>query len=92
MTTISNIATQIARQAADATETAILEQLNDFVSRGLIELKLGPQVITQDMHSAKLNIAQSVSLVLKDKEYIEKLETENKQLKELIKKMKEVVV
>lgn len=91
MTTISNLATQIARDAAKATETFILEQLNDFVSRGLIELRMGPQVITQDMYSSKLNIAQTVSLVLKDKEYIEKLENENKELKDLIKKMKEVV-
>jgi DNA-binding HxlR family transcriptional regulator len=92
MNNLSDIAKQLSRDAAKATETTILEQLNDFVSRGLIELKMGPQVITQDMYSNKLNIGQTVSLVLKDKEYIEKLETENKQLKELIKKMKEVVV
>lgn len=69
--------TEVSKQ----TEDIILEQLNDFVSRGLIVLKMGPMTLTHDQMSNKINVSQSCTLVLKDKEYIEKLEKENIELK-----------
>jgi hypothetical protein len=86
-------ASDVARAAAKQTEHLILEQLNDFVSRGLLVIELGPMSFYRDVTTPDytLKISQSVKLVLKDKEYIEKLEAKNKELNEIVAKLKAVL-
>lgn len=87
---LSAASNEIYRQ----TEELILEQLNDFVSRDLISIQTGPWSFVQSSTNDKIEIKRTVRLVLKDKEYIEKLELENSQLKELVReigKLKEVI-
>jgi len=76
----------IAREISKATEASIMAQLNDFISRGLIIVEHGPMSFTRNplKDPYKINIEQTVSLKLKDKEYIEKLEAENKRYKDLL--------
>lgn len=85
---MSSIATQVAAK----TQSCILDQLNDFISRGLIEIQMGPMTFVQsdDFASNKneVRIAQSCKLVLKDREYIEKLESENKELREVLMRLR----
>lgn len=82
----------IAAQVASKTQSCILDQLNDFISRGLIEIQMGPMtfVHSDDFASNKneVRIAQSCKLVLKDREYIEKLESENKELREVLMRLR----
>lgn len=65
------------------TEEAILEQLNEFVSRGLIKVDLGQMYMVRDPFDTgmKIQIRQGVKLILKDQEYTEKLEAECRDLK-----------
>lgn len=72
-------------------ESVILEQLNDLISRDLLVVQEGPQSLVRDLESDKITIQQSIRLVLKDKEYIEKLEIENRALKESIQAIREAV-
>lgn len=83
-------AAQVANEVAKATEATILEQLNDFISRGLIEIQMvGPTFVRDPyMHPTKVRIEQSCRLVLKDKEYIQKLEQENRELREILAKLR----
>lgn len=69
-------------------QASILEQLDWFIKRGIIEVATGPSIITQDIISCKLNISKTVELKLKDKEYIESLERQLEEQKELIKKLR----
>lgn len=77
------------KDIAKQQESIILAQLNDFVSRGLILIEQGPMQIVQDEYSDKLVLKSSVRLILKDKEYIEKLEKINIDLKDLIQRMQD---
>ena len=87
MTTAS--AADIAQAIAKQTESLILEQLNDFVSRGLIKIELGPTSFVQAPEERnRIKIVQTCRLVLNDKDYIEKLEKENKDFKELIMRLR----
>lgn len=59
---------------AAATDNLILQQLNEFISRGLIIVEfLQPQMV-RDIDSPQIKICQAIRLVLKDQEYIQKLE------------------
>jgi len=85
-------AMDVAREVSKATEASIVAQLNDFISRGLIEVKMGPMSFVRDsFHGNTVTVSQTCELVLKDKEYIERLENENKKLKELLFKMQEAL-
>lgn len=66
------------------TERAILGQLNEFIKRGLIVVCMSGPVFTRDPSTNELVISRSVELKLKDQEYIERLETENKALKTIV--------
>lgn len=76
----NEIVTKVLNEVIRETENKLLEQLNDFISRDLITVEKGPLTIVQDQLTSNLLIQQSVQLVLKDKEYILKLEKENKEL------------
>lgn len=71
-------------------DNIILEQLNDLISRDLLIVEETQPVLVRDFESNKITLRQSVRLVLKDKEYIEKLERENKELKDTLTKMNEL--
>lgn len=89
---------KLAKDMAAKAEASILEQLSDFVSRGLIAVEHGPMLITEGWDRTKnrfdspsapgyiLNVSQTVKLRLKDREYIEKLEKENLELRNLLAK------
>lgn len=64
------------RHAAEQTESLLLEQLNDLLSRGLLVVEKTEPVLIQDS-TGKVQIHQKINLTLRDKEYIEKLEKEN---------------
>jgi hypothetical protein len=84
-------ASEIAHEIAKKTEGLILEQLNDFISRGLLEVEMTGPTFVQVVNPIGKNtvtIQQGVRLVLKDKEYIEKLEKENKELKDILARLR----
>lgn len=94
MSNMSDMANELSASIAKDVQNEILSQLNYLVSRGLLEVEYGPLVMTQDPTSNSLNVSKSVNLVLKEKEYIDKLELENDKLigenlklKEMIKAM-----
>lgn len=92
-TSTDHYAKELAKESAKQTESIILEQLNDFISRGLIIIEKTQPVLTTEIdqnNNYQVRLNQSCRLVLKDKEYIEKLEKENQELKELISKIKEI--
>lgn len=66
-----------------------MEQLNEFISRGLIIVELTQPTFVHSPDSTKVEIRQSCKLVLKDQEYIQDLERENKALKEQHDKIRE---
>lgn len=77
--TAEDLTREINKQASDL----ILKQLNDFISRGLIEIKIGDSFLVRDEYNDKIELKQSVELILKDKEYILKLEEKIKKLEEI---------
>lgn len=81
-------ATAVAQQVAQETESRILQQLNDFVSRNLIRVELGPMTFVRDPATNILTVEQSVNLRLKDLEYIESLEREVETLRAQLKRSK----
>ena len=72
-------------------ESLILEELNDLISRGLLVVEETRPVMTRSPIADKIEITQGVRLVLKDQEYISKLEAENKELKEKLDKHTEAI-
>lgn len=88
-----DIIDSITRELYRQKDNLILEQLGDLVSKGLLICEEGPMSIYQDMSKPghHYNLAQEVRFVLKDKEYITKLETENKELRETIERIKKVL-
>lgn len=89
MNTANDVVREIANDIRVSTEKVILEQLNDFISRGLIVIESTQPILVQDPTSASLKIVQHVKLTLKDKEYIVKLEEENKRLNQLVSNLEE---
>lgn len=89
--TMENMMSELHKVVAESTENAIMEQLNEFISRDLIVVEISQPILVRDPMSTKVQVRQQCRLVLKDKEYIEKLERENKTLKEHLNKIKESV-
>lgn len=80
-------ASEIMKSVAEHSEKVIIEQLNDFISRGLLELRSVGPTLVHALDSNKIEIKYGCMLILKDKEYILKLEEENKEMKELLKQL-----
>ena len=71
---------QLIEQVSKEKERIIVEQLNDLLARGLLVWEQGPETFVQahDLRDGfKIEFRTSGRLVLKDREYIEKLEKEN---------------
>lgn len=83
-----NIASELAKKVATETEKTILQQLNDFISRGLIEVEITQPVFVQDKSTNTVTYKSAVNLKLKDRDYILKLEEKVKLLEELVEKFK----
>lgn len=62
-------------------ENLILTQLDDLIKRGILVVERGPATLVEDLISASIQLRQTITLTVKDKEYIEKLEQENHELK-----------
>jgi hypothetical protein len=86
---MSSMVTEISDQIAAQTEKTILDQLGVLVSEGLLVLEKGPQRIVQEANHNGFKLMQDIRLVLKDKEYLAKLEAENAKLKSQIATLKE---
>lgn len=82
---------QITREVLRQKDSYILESLNELISRGLLEVHETQPVLVRESDSMKITLKQSVKLVLKDQEYIEKLEKENQELKEKLKNIKQSI-
>lgn len=68
----------------------IMDELNELTSRGLIVIEQTRPTIVREAGSGELRLAQAVRLVPKEKEYIEKLETENAELKAKIDRIENI--
>lgn len=84
-------ASEFAQEMAGKAERALLDQLGEFIKRDLIVVEYTQPLITRDENKKghTYNISQACKLVLKDQEYIEKLENQNKKLREIILNLKE---
>lgn len=71
----------VVNKVAKVQEECLIHQLNDFISRGLIEVEVIGSQFFRAADSNNIEYREAVRLVLKDKEYIEKLEKENAELK-----------
>nr|BDT27284.1 hypothetical protein BHI3_07500 [Bacteriovorax sp. HI3] len=81
---------EVSQKIAQAQQDSILEQLSFFVERGLITLELGQLVMTRST-DLSLKVSQRVHLKLNNHEYVEKLERENKEYKEIIDRLKAAI-
>tara|TARA_R110000868_G_scaffold82953_1_gene233988 strand:+ start:219 stop:491 length:273 start_codon:yes stop_codon:yes gene_type:complete len=81
--TLSEIMADLGKQQ----ESIILDQLNDLVKRGLLVVESTQPVLVRNYNQDKITVQQSIRLTLKDKEYIEKLEKENSEYKDLIERL-----
>ncbi len=88
-------ASQLAHQVEEQVQEKIIQQLNWFIQRGLIEIKRGEAIFTTEADPTNgkyfVRYSSTAELVLKDKEYIEKLEAENRGMKLVIEKLKSVL-
>lgn len=88
--------TEVMKDLNQQTEDMILEQLGMLVSRGLLVIEKGPMTIVEAYRPAfgpdpmKLEMRQSVRIVLKDQEYIKKLEDENEELRSIFARVKDL--
>jgi len=84
-------AEKVAKVVGEAREKSILSQLNDFISRGLIDVQVKGQQFVMAHDSPAIEYREVVELVLKDKEYIEKLEKENTELKAYVEEIRSLL-
>jgi hypothetical protein len=84
-------ADKLARVVGEAREKSIVSQLNDFISRGLIDIQIKGQQFVMAHDSPTVEYREVVELVLKDKEYIEKLEKENTELKVCVEEIRKLL-
>jgi hypothetical protein len=86
----SELINEVLRQQ----ESILLEQLGDLVTHGLLVCQSGPPQIIRESDPYggggvyKFKLVQSVKFVLRDAEYIAKLEAENKEMKDIIQRLR----
>lgn len=83
---------KVCSEINEKQEQNLLQGLNELVSRGLLFVKKSAPVFTQDENTNNIVFSQSVELILKEQEYIEKLEAENLQMKEKLAALHEILV
>lgn len=57
-------------------ELYIFRQLKELINRGLLVVNEGETVLTRNLENSAIEYSQTIELVLKDQEYIERLEKE----------------
>jgi hypothetical protein len=92
----SDILGKVMHQTAEQTEKAILKGLEELVSRGLLVVHYDDQQLVREYdptipNGVKFAVRTAVRLELKDQGYIQKLELENKQMRELLEQMQALV-
>lgn len=95
MNYVTESLSEIMQDINKQNEALILESLGDLITKGLLVVEqtqpvlVGNHSINEDKYIVRLE--QKIRLVLKDKEYIQKLEEENKKLREKIDRFYEFV-
>jgi hypothetical protein len=87
MISLNNKVFEISKELMKQKEKVIMEQLNDLVSKKLLVIQETEPVLIQCPMSYNIKLEQKVRLVVQDSEYIEKLEKENKNLKDKLEKI-----
>jgi hypothetical protein len=82
---------KLAYQMNQQKETYILSQLNELISRGLLVIHQTEPTLTREENSNQIKVSQQIRLVLKDQEYVEKLEAEIAQLRSQLKTITDVL-
>ena len=88
---MSDITQELTDKISKSVQEEILGQLNYLVNRGLLEVQYGDLVLTNDATTNNVQVQRSVNLVLKDKEYVERLERENDKLIGENQRLKEMI-
>ena len=73
---VHEFTSEILQKSMRQKELSIFRQLKELISRGLLVVNEGDVVLTRNMESSAIEYSQTIELVLKDQEYIEKLEKE----------------
>lgn len=76
-----DITKEFSEKIAQATEKSLLAQLNDLVGRGLLVVEMGEMMMFTEPATMELKVQRTCRLTLKDREYVERLEKENEQLR-----------
>lgn len=88
-----SIVSKLVDDLHEQREEALLSSIKDLVASGLLVIKKSPIQFYQspNANGDKLEVKEDIRLVLKDQEYIKRLEEENKELKEKLNRIKEIV-
>lgn len=86
----NTVVESVLRDLAYQKDQIIVDQLGDLLEKGLLVIESTQPVLVQEQDKNKLTLKQSVRLVLKDKEYIERLEKENAELTAKLKAFMEI--
>lgn len=73
--------TALLKKAADQRQKAIMEELSDLTSRGLLKIEVVNTSLVRSVCREGLEYQEVVKVTLMDKEYIEALERENAELR-----------
>lgn len=82
--TEDKLAQTLMHKSAQAREEAILAQLNDLIQKGILVLKTNGSSFYRASDSNELIYKEQILVELKDREYIEKLEKENAEMRAYI--------
>jgi hypothetical protein len=89
--TVESLLSKVSVDLAKQQDSIIMAELNELVSRGLLVVEQTQPVIVKARDSDTLELRQKMRLVLKDQEYIQALEAQNKQLKEQLEGIKSYI-
>jgi len=95
---MDSVIQQVAKKSAKARDIVILEQLSELINRGLliVEERESPRLSVSQradrpLGEVQLDIRNDIRVVLKDQEYIEKLEADNEKYKKRLAKLDEAM-
>lgn len=74
-------AEDLAKQIAKVYEKGVSDEISDLVKKGLLVIKFQGAAFYYSPTEDGIQMAERVTIELKDQEYITKLEDENKELK-----------
>lgn len=83
--------TDVASDVSKMCDDKLMTQLEWLVKRGILIVKKSEGKFLQMADNGKISYHQEIELCVQDKEYIEKLEAENAQLKNTIETFRNVL-